>query len=80
MTARLRAPGLTRAGLFLVLGTLFCAELFLVIPSPIEVDDVAGDDEGRAADADHQLGHDVDVDGDGDVARILLAAELAGDE
>src|SRR6476469_5413682 len=31
MTARLRAPGLTRAGLFLVLGTLFCAALILVI-------------------------------------------------
>ena len=31
MTARLRAPGLTRAGLFLVLGTLFCAVLILVI-------------------------------------------------
>src|SRR6476469_5829748 len=31
MTARLRAPGLTRAGLFLVLGTLFCGALILVI-------------------------------------------------
>src|SRR3954454_16814329 len=31
MTARLRAPGLTRAGLFLVLGTLFCAALILII-------------------------------------------------
>src|SRR5690349_17954036 len=31
MTARLRAPGLPRAGLFLVLGTLFCAALILVI-------------------------------------------------
>ena len=29
MTARLRAPGLTRAGLFLVLGTLFCAAIII---------------------------------------------------
>src|SRR3954468_1516196 len=29
MTARLRAPGLTRAGLFLVLGTLFCAAIVI---------------------------------------------------
>src|SRR4051794_18384383 len=31
MTARLRAPGLTRAGLFLVLGTLFCAAIVLAV-------------------------------------------------
>src|SRR4051794_21383100 len=31
MTARLRAPGLSRAFFFLVLGTLFCAALILVI-------------------------------------------------
>ena len=29
MTARLRAPGFPRAGLFLVLGTLFCAALII---------------------------------------------------
>src|SRR3954464_14056254 len=31
MAARLRAPGLTRAGLFLVLGTLFCAAIVLAV-------------------------------------------------
>ena len=31
MTARLRAPGLPRAVLFLVLGTLFCAAIILVV-------------------------------------------------
>src|SRR3954470_24763951 len=31
MTARLRAPGLTRAGLFLVLGTLFCAAIIIAV-------------------------------------------------
>ena len=31
MAARLRAPGLTRAGLFLVLGTLFCAGIVLAV-------------------------------------------------
>ncbi len=31
MTARLRAPGLPRAGLFLVLGTLFCAAIIIVV-------------------------------------------------
>src|SRR5262245_26146882 len=31
MTARLRAPGLTRAFLFLVLGTLFCAAIIIVV-------------------------------------------------
>ena len=31
MTARLRAPGLPRAGLFLVLGTLFCAAIIIAV-------------------------------------------------
>ena len=31
MTARLRAPGLTRAGLFTVLGTLFCAAIIIAV-------------------------------------------------
>src|SRR6478609_11104744 len=31
MTARLRAPGLPRAGLFLVFGTLFCAAIIIVV-------------------------------------------------
>ena len=30
MTARLRAPGLSRAFLFLVLGTMFCAAIIVV--------------------------------------------------
>src|SRR3954469_21720420 len=31
MTARLRAPGFPRAGLFLVLGTLFCAAIIIAV-------------------------------------------------
>ena len=31
MTARLRAPGIPRAGLFLVLGTLFCAAIIFAV-------------------------------------------------
>ena len=31
MAARLRAPGFTRAGLFLVLGALFCAAIVLAV-------------------------------------------------
>ena len=30
MTARLRAPGLSRAFLFLVIGTVFCAAIIVV--------------------------------------------------
>src|SRR3954465_12057583 len=36
MAARLRAPGLTRAGLFLVLGTLFCAGIVLAVRAVYE--------------------------------------------
>ena len=43
MTARLRAPGLPRAGLFLVLGVLFCAAIIAVVRElyslPVFVDD-----------------------------------------
>ena len=44
MTARLRAPGLSRALLFLVLGTLFCAAIIIVVR---EGYDLAALDAGR---------------------------------
>lgn len=40
----------------------------------IEVDDVAGDDQERAADADHQFGDDIHVHVAGDLAGLLLPA------
>src|SRR4051794_4365261 len=53
MTARLRAPGLPRAGLFLVLGVLFCAAIIAVVRElyslPTFVDDGLIDYKARNA-------------------------------